>query len=109
MISPQLEKHNREFAEEKHLTATILSDPGNQVAARYGLRFVLPEDLKNVYQQFGIDLPKYNGEDSWSLPLPARLIVDESGMVEYAAISADYTVRPDPQETIDALKNMSGG
>ncbi len=90
------------------MTFEILSDPGNQVAQRYGLTFQLTEDLKEVYLKFNIDLEKYNGDDSWTLPLPARLIIDGDGIIRYAEINADYTVRPEPEETIVALKNMIG-
>jgi peroxiredoxin len=107
-ISPQLQSFNREFREEKKLTFEILSDPGNEVAQRYGLTFKLPEDLKEIYVKFNIDLEKYNGDDSWTLPLPARLIIDQESIIRYAAINADYTVRPDPEETIAALKNIMG-
>ena len=90
------------------MTFEILSDPGNEVAQRYGLTFQLTEDLKEVYLKFNIDLEKYNGDDSWTLPLPARLIIDGDGIIRYAEINADYTVRPEPEETIVALKNMIG-
>lgn len=105
-ISPQLQSFNREFREEKKLTFEILSDPGNEVAQRYGIKFQLPEDLREVYLKFNIDVPKHNGDDSWTLPLPTRLIIDPKGIIRYAAINADYTVRPEPEETIAALKNI---
>ena len=107
-ISPQLEVHSREFSEEKKLTFELLSDPGNEVAQLYGIRFELSEDLKEVYQKFGIDLPKYNGDDSWTLPLPARLIIDQGGVIRYAEINTDYTVRPEPEDTLEALKKIGG-
>jgi peroxiredoxin len=88
------------------LNFEILTDPGNEVAQRYGLKFHLPEDLKKVYLTFDIDLPKYNGDDSWTLPLPARLIIGQDGIITHADINADYTVRPDPEQTITALKEM---
>jgi peroxiredoxin len=105
-ISPQLQTYNRELREEKKLTFEILSDPGNQVAQHYGLKFQLPEDLREVYLKFDIDLPKYNGDDSWTLPLPTSLIIDQNGIIRHAAINADYTVRPDPEETVAALKKI---
>ena len=107
-ISPQLEVHSREFREEKKLTFDMLSDPGNEVAQLYGIRFELSEDLKKVYQMFKIDLPKYNGDDSWTLPLPARLIIVQGGAIRYAEINTDYTVRPEPEDTIDALRKIGG-
>lgn len=106
LISPQLEEHNLAIATDKKLCVPILSDPGNEVAARYGIRFSLPDDLKQIYQKFGINLDQYNGEDSWTLPMPARMIIDPSGVVRHTAINADYTVRPDPEETLAALKAL---
>jgi peroxiredoxin len=106
LISPQLEEHNQAMAEEKKLPVDILSDPGNEVAERYGIGFKLPEDLKQVYEGFGVKLDKYNGDISWTLPMPARLIIDRDGIIRYAEINPDYTVRSDPEDTIEALKRI---
>ena len=84
----------------------MLSDPGNQVAGQYGLVYTVPDDLKQVYLKFGLDVAQHNGDDSWTLPMPARLIIDPAGVIRYAEISPDYTVRPDPQHTLDALGSI---
>ena len=105
-ISPQRPEHNRAQIEERELPFEILTDPGNGVAARHGLRHVLPADLREVYTGFGIALPDYNGDDSWSLPVPARYIIDEDFAVCYAAKNADYTRRPEPEETLAALRAL---
>jgi peroxiredoxin len=83
MISPQTEEQSRIFVESKHLTMEILSDPGNKVAKKYGLVYKVPDDLKAVYLDFGIDLPEYNGDDSWTLPMPARYVIDRDGGPAY--------------------------
>ncbi len=106
LISPQLVEHNAAFAEEKGLKVDILSDPGNEVAARYGLKYQMPADLIAIYQQFGLDIPKHNGDDSWTLPIPAALIIDNEGVVRHANINADYTNRPEPEDTLAALKAL---
>jgi peroxiredoxin len=106
LISPQQIKYSRKMMKGKGLSAVMLSDPGNKIAARYGLRHKVGEDLKKVYRQFDINLDEYNGDDSWTLPLPARIIIDRQGIIRHADISADYTIRPDPQETIEELKKM---
>ena len=103
VISPQREEHSRAFKKEKKLDVPVLSDPGNQVADRYGIRYQVQEDLKKLYQKFGVELSKYNGEDSWTLPLPARLIIDTQGMIRHAEINPDHTIRPDPAETLAEL------
>jgi peroxiredoxin len=91
----------------KHMLAfDILRDPGNEVATSYGLRWALPDDLKKLYLQFGIDLAADNGEDSWTLPMPARYIIDRAGRVRYARTDPDYTRRPEPEETLEALRAL---
>ena len=105
-ISPQRSEFNREFVEQKKFTFDLLSDPGNHTAKAYGLVYTLPEDLRKIYLQFGIDVPKHTGDDSWTLPLPARYIIDRKGIVRYAEVSVDYTVRPEPENTITALKEL---
>ncbi len=107
LIAPQLEMHNRTIKEEKKLEADILSDPGNEVAERYGIRFELPDDLRSIYRQFKINLDEYNGDDSWTLPMPTRLIIDKDGVIRYAEMDPDYTIRPDPEETVAALREIA--
>lgn len=106
MISPQLPEHNATIASEKGLNIDILSDPGNEVAARYGLKYQMPEDLVAIYQQFGLDIPKHNGDNSWTLPIPTTLIVDTEGIIRHTDINADYTIRPEPEDTLATLKHI---
>jgi hypothetical protein len=69
-----------------------------------GLRFKLPDDLKAVYLSFGNDLVVRNGEDSWTLPMPARFIVDRAGIVRAADVDPDHQYRTEPQKTVDDVK-----
>ena len=103
-ISPELAEHSRALIEKKNLGFEILRDPANEVAHAYGLRWAFPEDLKKLYQGFGIDLAAANGDDSWTLPVPARFIVNPAGVVQYARLDPDYTRRPEPLETLEQLK-----
>jgi peroxiredoxin len=106
LISPQKIELSRKLMEERNLSAVMLSDPGNETAARYGLRYHLPEAVRTIYSKFGVKLDVFNEDDSWTLPLPARLIIDREGIIRHADVSAEYTNRPDPQETVDALKKI---
>lgn len=105
-ISPQLPEFSRKLIAQKNLSFDLLSDPGNRVAKSYGLVFSFPEDLKNLYLKFGLDVAKHNGDDSWTLPMPARFIIDRDAIIRYAQVDPDYTVRPEPEHTIDALKAL---
>jgi peroxiredoxin len=82
----------------------ILSDPGNEVAARFGLRFKLPDYLIALYRDtFRNDLSRINGDSSWTLPMPARHVVGTDGVIVYAEVNPDYTRRPDPSELLPVL------
>ena len=59
-----------------------------------------------MYEGFGVRLDEYNGDTSWTLPMPARLIIDRDGIIRYAEINPDYTMRPDPEDTIEVLKKI---
>lgn len=106
VITPQMEEYSRAMIEEKSIDFAMLSDPGNRVGKQYGIVYQVPKDLQQVYLQFGLRVDEHNGDDSWELPMPARLIVDRQGIIRYADISPDYTVRPDPQETLAALADL---
>jgi peroxiredoxin len=106
MISPQIEEYSRSLIEEKNLSFDLLSDPGNQVAQKFGLVYQYPDDLKQIFLKFGIDLEKFNNDDSWTLPIPARYIIDRDSVIRYAQADPDYTIRPDPLHTIEALRSL---
>jgi peroxiredoxin len=77
------------------------------VAGLYGLAWALPEEMREVYLQFDIDLPRYNGDDSWTLPMPARFVVDRKGRIRSSEVHPDYTTRPEPEETVEVLKGLA--
>jgi peroxiredoxin len=105
-ISPQLPEHSRELIRSRGLTFEILSDRGNEVAGRFGLRFTLPDYLRTLYATFPLDLAIYNGDDSWTLPMPARFVIDQEGVIRDAQSDPDYTTRPEPDDTLAALRAL---
>ncbi len=108
-ISPQTDPNRRKSERENALSFPILSDHGNALANEFGLRFRLPDDLIAVYKGFGNDLAVGNGEPSWTLPMPARYVIDRNGAIAYAEVNADYTRRPDPTELFPILRRLRQG
>ena len=51
--------------------------------------FTLAPELREVYLTFGIDLERFNGNDSWKLALPGRVIINKEGVIH------DSDVHPD--------------
>ena len=106
MISPLLEKYSKQVAEKHNLTFSVLGDKGNKVASQFGLVYSLPDDLRGLYGGFGIDLEKFNGDNSWTLPMPGRFILDQQGIIISADVNPDYTKRPEPAGIIDMLSAL---
>ena len=105
-ITPQLPEAIRTLIEKHKITFDILTDHGNQYAAKLGLRFKLPDDLREAYLSFGNDLAVRNGEDSWTLPMPGRFVIDRTGIVRAADVDPDYRYRPEPQKTVDDVRAL---
>ncbi len=107
-ISPQTAEHSGTSAAEHGMTSDLLVDTGNKVAERFGIVFELPDDLQQLYRRFKIDLEEYNGDSSWTLPLPGDYVLDRDQTIRYSAVDPDYTLRPEPGEIIAALQGLEG-
>ncbi len=105
-VSPEKPDSSLTHVEKLNLAFDVLSDPGNRVAAAYGLIMTVPESLRPLYLQWGIDLPAANGDDSHQLPVPATYVIDRSGIIRAAYVDKDYTKRMEPEAIVDALKAL---
>lgn len=106
-ISPQNPVNSRKSVRQNNLSFPILSDPHNDVAAAFGLRFQMPDYLVDLYKSLKNDLPAFNGDPSWTLPMPARFVVGQDGVVLYAEVNPDYTRRPEPEDMLPALRRAT--
>jgi peroxiredoxin len=95
------------MATKQGLTMPIVQDVGLAIARSFGLVFMLPDDLKGLYQSFGIDLPKNTGHPTWELPMPARYVIDRFGIIRSAEVDPDYTIRPEPSGTLAVLRGLA--
>lgn len=102
-VCPQRPEFLRQMQEKNGLTFDILRDEGNRYAEQLGLCFTLPEYLQDIYTKFRIDLPRLNGEPSWTLAMPARYVVNQAGVIVAADYDPDYTNRPEPAKTLEDL------
>ncbi len=105
-ITPEKRDLSVEAATAKKIEFDILSDKDNQLAQKLGLVFELTADLKALYQQFGIDLEKSQGNADWKLPVPATYIVQGNRKIVYAFVDTDYTRRADPKDLMKRLDEL---
>ena len=106
VLSPQLQTYTKPGAEKQKLGFPILTHRDNKVGEAYGIAFRLPDDLIEVYKKIGVDLPRYNGDQSWRLSIPARIVIRRDGIVAAAEADPDYTHRPEVEATIAVLRGL---
>ena len=106
VFSAEKPEVSRDLAAKQNITYPIVQDVNLAIARSFGIAFALPDDVKSVYQGFGIDLPKNTGMTAWELPMPARFVIDKSGIVRSAEVDPDYTVRPEPAATLGVVRGL---
>jgi peroxiredoxin len=105
-VSPETPDNTLSTAEKNELAFTVLSDANGQLADALGIRFELSEAVKAYFIKAGHNLPARNGDDKWSLPMPASYVVAKGGQIARADIDPDYRRRMDPAEALKALARL---
>ena len=105
-ISPQTPDHSRAMAEKLKLTFALLSDRGNRVARQFGLVFTIDNAVRGAHKQVCADLPTFNGNESWELPMAGIFLIDQSGTVRLAFVHPDFTRRLDSSVVIARLNEL---
>jgi len=80
-VSPQTPDNTLSQKEKEELDFELLSDQKGETAADYEVLFEVPAAVKEVYQDFGLDIAEYNGLDEWILPVPAVYIINQEGKI----------------------------
>jgi peroxiredoxin len=108
VLTPELERYTRALHKKLSLTFDMLTDLHLKTAEQFRLVFTLPEYLRDLYKSFGNALDRFHDEPEFRLPIPARYVVDKQGIIRAADLNADYTVRPEPSETLMQLRILTG-
>ncbi|MBI0038639.1 AhpC/TSA family protein [Gilliamella sp. B14384H2] len=102
-ISPQKASISAQLKQEKSMSITILSDIKNNIANKFGLVFTLPEKVRELYNSLGANLLDFNGDDSYTLPIPATYLIGQDKKIYFAYVNANYMERADISELINVL------
>jgi hypothetical protein len=61
--------------------------------------------LQELMSASGRDLPRYQGNDAWVLPLPASFVVDADGYIRGRFIDPDYRKRMAIDDLLKAIRS----
>jgi len=104
-ISPQSPDKSQATLLKNFLQYEVLSDLGNLVARKYGLVYQVPEWVRDLYLSYGVDLPAFNADDSWELPLAGTFVIGSDGRILVSYADSDARNRLEPQAILDALRD----
>lgn len=102
-ISPQTPDYGKELKGNHNLDFEVLTDKNSTLAKQLGISFKLQDYVVPVYENLGIELSEYNGNDNIELPVPAVFLIDINGSITYKFIDSNYMNRINIQELIKQL------
>jgi len=105
-ICANTHEQSTQFIQENPFDFDILIDQDNHVSKQFQLVFKLADNLQAIYQQFGIHLPDYDGNERYELPIPATYIINTQGIITHSFINPDYTQRMEPEAILQALQSL---
>lgn len=103
-IVPDREQFTAEMREDCNVNFPILSDMDNGYAMSLNLAIWVGAEMQEFMTKIGRELPQYQGNDSWMLPIPATFVVGKDGRVKARFVDPDYRKRMTIEDLIGALK-----
>jgi peroxiredoxin len=103
-IVPDRQPFAAEMKSDSGVTFPILSDMDNGYAMSLNLAIWVGREMEEYMTGIGRSLPAYQGNESWTLPIPATFVVGRDGRIKARFVDPDYRKRMAIEELIAALK-----
>jgi peroxiredoxin len=106
-VSPQAPNDSLTKTEREELAFLVLSDDDARVAAQYGVAWEVPElILEHMRKDRNLELADLNNGNGSVLPIPATFVIGVDGAVKWRYVDVDYRQRAEPEDIVNALKNL---
>ena len=108
-ISPMLPDGTQYMATKLQLGFPVVSDVGNKTAKAFNIAFEVHPDIRDSMIQWGEDLPKFNGDYTWEIPLPATYIISKGERkIVWSFLDNDSGVRAEPEDILAHIPRPIG-
>jgi peroxiredoxin len=97
-----------DFAQKNDLPFPVLSDIDLGYSLSLGLIFWVGAEVQRLYQEVGVDLEKYHGNAGYFLPMAAKFIVGQDGLVKARQVNLEFRERMEPEAVVAALEKLCG-
>jgi peroxiredoxin len=105
-ITPESRKFASRLNVDTRGAFAILADLDNGYALTVNLAIWVDQEMSSLIAGAGWDIPTYQGNDAWTLPIPAVFVLDRSGVIVARHVNPDYRERADIEEVIASLRSM---
>ncbi len=103
-VTPEGRKYTTALKAEAGAAFPILTDIDNGYALSMNLAIWVDEAMSRLIAAAGWNIPTYQGNDSWILPIPATFIVGSDGKIVARYVDPDYRRRMEIDDLLAALK-----
>lgn len=102
-IVPELRPQAQALQQKYALPFSVLTDRDLVYASSLGLAFRAGDTIRRVYKTLGIDLSRFQGNDGWLLPIPAKLVVGCDGVIKARFVDLDFRNRMNTEDVLAAV------
>lgn len=88
-IMPETQSYTK-IVRECGVPYPVLSDIDGAYALELGLCFYVGDELVDLMRQIGNQMPTFQGNDSWFLPVPATFVIDAERKIRARHIDPDF-------------------
>lgn len=103
-IVPDREQFAAEMKADSKAAFPVLTDMDNGYAMSLNLAIWVGDEMERYMSERGNVLPKFQGNDSWVLPIPATFVVGQDGRIRARFVDPDYRKRMAIEDLLAALK-----
>ncbi|MGB6390483.1 MAG: redoxin domain-containing protein, partial [Methyloceanibacter sp.] len=104
-VMPDRHQFAAMFKGEAKVRYPVLTDMDNGYALSLNLAIWVGAEVQGLMASSGRDLPHYQGNEAWLLPLPATFVVDMEGIVSARFIDPDYRRRMAIEDLLVAVRS----
>jgi peroxiredoxin len=102
-IVPDRQPFAAEMKADSNVRFPVLTDMDNGYAMSLNLAIWVGTEMEQFMRSIGRELPKYQGNESWTLPIPATFVVARDGRITARFVDPDYRHRMAIDELVAAL------
>jgi peroxiredoxin len=104
-IIPDREQFAAEMKRDAQATFPVLSDMDNGYAMSLNLAIWVGSEMEDYIRARGHELPRFQGNDSWTLPIPATFVIGSDGRIAARFVDPDYRKRAAIEDLTEAVKS----